>query len=458
MQIGLLPLYVKLYDDKLPDMRDRLEAFYNSIAEQFKENGFSVVSYPFCRIKSEFEAAVSHFEHEHVAAIVTLHMAYSPSLESVDALCKTKLPIVVLDTTETLVFTNEQNPDEIMYNHGVHGVMDMCSMLTRRGKKYAIAAGHYKDSKCVKEACGLIRAAIAANTLSGSKVGLFGGLFDGMGDFQVPFNELFERFGVEVVEAQAAEVRDLVDSVTIEEIEAEQAVYSKRYEFADNIIDSEYQTSIRACLATRKYIQKKNLAAFSVNFTNMGEKSGLPTMPFMEACTSMEQGIGYAGEGDVLTAAFVGALLQGYAETNFVEIFCPDWNNNMCFLSHMGEMNYRIAAKKPRITRVGVNYSPGGYPYVGYTRMKGGKGVFLNICRGRDDYKLLIAPAKMMDYSEDAFEGSIRGWMRTETDTATFLKKLSVNGATHHSIFVYDATAEEMEHFATILGIEAVII
>ena len=159
-----------------------------------------------------------------------------------------------------------------------------------------------------------------------------------------------------------------------------------------------------------------------------------------------------------MTAAFVGALLKGYKETNFVEIFCPDWKNDMMFLSHMGEINYRIADMKPCITRVGVNYSPGTYPYVGYTRMKAGKGVYLNICRGKDDYKLLISAAQMVDYDTDKFDGSMRGWMKTETASAEFLKKLSQNGSTHHSIFVYGASVEEMLHFGEILGIETVII
>ena len=100
-------------------------------------------------------------------ALVTLHMAYSPSLESIDVLAGTALPIVVLDTTETLEFTNGQDPVEIDYNHGIHGVMDMCSMLTREGKDYAVAAGHYRDSDVLDRVCGYVRAAKAAGPSAG---------------------------------------------------------------------------------------------------------------------------------------------------------------------------------------------------------------------------------------------------------------------------------------------------
>lgn len=124
----------------------------------------------------------------------------------------------------------------------------------------------------------------------------------------------------------------------------------------------------------------------------------------------------------------------------------------------MGEINYRVAAITPEISRVGVNYSPGEFPYVGYTRMKGGKGVFLNVCRGKNDFKLVITEAEMIDYDTDNFAGSMRGWMKVNCDCGEFLKKYSQNGATHHSIFIYGATAEEIEYFGYLLNLETVVI
>ena len=182
MKIGLLPLYIALYDETSPQVRPRLEAFYERIAKAFEERDIEVVrTEDFCRLKPEFEKAVATFEDKKVDAIVTLHMAYSPSLESIEALAGTKLPIVVLDTTETLEFTQNQDQGEVMFNHGIHGVMDMCSMLKRYGKPFAIAAGHYKESDCIDEVCGYVRAAVAAKALSHAKVGLVGGAFEGMG-------------------------------------------------------------------------------------------------------------------------------------------------------------------------------------------------------------------------------------------------------------------------------------
>ncbi|MBQ6708139.1 MAG: hypothetical protein IJM97_04225 [Clostridia bacterium] len=461
MKIGLLPLYVKLYDDVTPDIRPRLNEFYEKIAVEFEKRGLEVVRSEFCRLSNEFKATVAKFERENVDAMVTIHMAYSPSLESIEALCDTSLPIIVLDTTETLEFTNEQDDGEIMYCHGIHGVMDMCSMLTQRGVEYAIAAGHWQESDVIDRVCGYVRASGAAKSLKNAKVGLVGESFAGMGDFRVGYGELAERFGIKVVQPSTEDLRFFYDSVTEEEIEAEKSSNKELYNFADNIIEREYTESVRSCLAMRKYIAANELTAFSINFLKIGPNdAGITSMPFIETCKSMQNGIGYAGEGDVMTAAFTGAFLQGYKDTTFVEIFCPDWKNNMLFLSHMGEVNYGIADCKPLISRAGRKYaSEDEFPYAGYTRMKGGKGVYVNISRARDDYRLFVAPAEMVSYDKDNFEGAIRGWMKPEGyTTAEFLEEHSKWGATHHSIFVYGATVDEIEYFGKLLQIETIIL
>jgi L-arabinose isomerase len=98
-------------------------------------------------------------------------------------------------------------------------------------------------------------------------------------------------------------------------------------------------------------------------------------------------------------------------------------------------------------------------PYAGYTRMKAGKGIYVNISRDRDDYQMLLAPCEMLHADEDNFPGAMRGWMRHETSsTAEFLENLSKNGATHHSTFIYGATVEELQYFAKLLSLKTVVI
>lgn len=458
IKIGFMPLYIKLYDDCGLTIRERLEPFYEKLACELEAEGFEVIRNEFCRVKSEFEACVAKFEAEGADCIVTWHAAYSPSLESIDALAGTELPIVVLDTTETFDFSPAQSTEEININHGIHGVMDMTSMLSRRGKAYAIAAGHYPESDVVAKAARLVRAAAGAASLKGSRVGTIGGSFDGMGDFLISDEELLERFGVTAVYSDGAELASLGEEVTDAEIDAEIAKDMDSCKVLAPFSRESHAKTVRNCFAVRKWLEKEKLDAFTVNFREIRPENGLRVMPFMEACKAMARGVGYAGEGDVLTAAITGALMRGFDTAAFVEIFCPDWKNNTLFLSHMGEFNMALAGDKPEIKEIPFVFGDAEDPVVCYGRYKAGSAVFVNVFKDAEKYKMLISPVEMQDADNDGFEGTVRGWMRPCMPVADFLAAISNAGVTHHSSLVYGATLEEVAYFAKLLGLEVVTV
>ncbi|MBR0303148.1 MAG: hypothetical protein IJQ80_04810 [Clostridia bacterium] len=459
IKIGFLPLYIKLYDDCGFVVRPRTEPFYEKLAESFEEEGFEVVRSPFCSIKSEFEEAVSKFENEGCDVIVTWHAAYSPSLESIDVLAATPLPIVVLDTTETYDFSSLQDPGEMNYCHGIHGVMDLTNMLRRRGKPYAIAAGHFPTENVIERASLYVRAAAGAASLKGTKVGTIGGSFDGMGDFLISDEELKEVFGVEAVYADGDELRALRESVTDDEIEKEIAYDAEHYDAIDEIDEECHRKTARNCLAVRRWIEKHDLAAFTVNFREIRPSCGLEIMPFMEACKAMARGIGYAGEGDVLTAAITGALMRGFGDATFVEIFCPDWKGDTLYLSHMGEFNPKLIEGRGEMKKISFIFGEADDPVVSYGCYKAGSAIFTNVFKDQDGkYTMLISPVKMEYNFDDNFVGSVRGWMRPPINLGEFLEDISLCGVTHHSSLIYGAHIHNVKFFAECLGLRTVVI
>ena len=456
-KIGFLPFYIKLYDDcgSGAKARPRLEPFAERLVNELKDRSFDVLAVPFCRIKEEFAAAVAKFEAEGCKAIVTWHAAYSPSLECIDALASTELPIVVLDTTETYSMGPTLEQFEISLCHGIHGVMDMCSMLNRRGKAFAIAAGHIEHSDVMDKTAGYIRAAVAAKSLYGSSTGSIGGSFDGMGDFLVEDAEMLERFGVKIVYPEQGELAKYRAEVSDADVKAEmQKDLDTLYQIEPVDADS-HERTVRNCLAVRRWIEEQKLSAMTVNFREITEATGLEIMPFMEACKAMARGTGYAGEGDVLTASLVGALMKGYDEVAFIEIFCPDWKGNTLLLSHMGEYNPKLTSGKCGMKEIPFIYGDAKSPVVSYGRYKGGDAVFINLYRTKDDFRMIISAVDMVEVrpDDDTLEVRVRGWMKPKMPIADFLEAISRVGATHHSALVYGATVSELVYFANLLGI-----
>jgi L-arabinose isomerase len=460
IKIGFLPLYIKLYDDAKNGAarRPRLEGFAKRLIGEFTDRGFDVVTTPdLCRIRPEFEAAIASFEKAGCKAIVTWHAAYHPSLESIESLAGTKLPLNDPDTTETYAFDPTQEPGEISYCHGIHGVMDMCSMLHRYGKPFAIAAGHIEHSDVIERTIGFLRAAVAATSLEGTRTGTIGGSFDGMGDFLVSDEDMLKRFGVTVVYPKKGELARYAKAVTDEQIKAEIEADNAAYKPITEITDECHERTARNCLAVRKWIEKQNLSAFTANFREIGNGTGLNIMPFMEACKAMSRGIGYAGEGDVLTASLVGALMQGYKDaTTFVEIFCPDWKGNTVFLSHMGEYNPAVTTGEESIAEMNFVYGGAKNPLVTYGCYKGGDAIFVNLFQTKaEGFKLFISPVEMLQINPDTdrFKNKVRGWFKPCKPLPEFLEAISFAGATHHSCLVYGARVAEIEYFAKLLGL-----
>lgn len=460
-KIGLLPLYLELYDKACPEIRPHIDEIYAGITEKLRGAGMDPVCPPVCRLKEEFHSAVDLFMREEVCAVVTLHLAYSPSMESIDALCRVEVPLIVLDTTEAAVFDSRTDPVEIMYNHGIHGVQDMCNLLLRRGKKFFIEAGHPEQSDVIARVGNLCKAASAASKMRRARVGIVGQPFDGMGDFNVPFDELKATIGISVVSLGDSpdDIGRYAGMITDVAVDADIKEDLSRFEpVAYN--REVHERTTRACLLLRNWIEEKKLTAFTVNFLAIVPGSGFDCMPFLEAGKQMASGIGYAGEGDVLTAALTGALASVYPLTTFTEMFCPDWQNNTIFLSHMGEININVMAEKPRLVEKDFPYTDAMNPMVAYGRYMPGRAVLVNLAPvGNGRYCLILSNVEVLGVEgEDMMADSIHGWFKPGLPVTGFLKQYSLAGGTHHLAMVYGDVLEELVPFGEMLGFDVKVI
>lgn len=453
-KIGLLPLYLELYDRVAPDLRPRIEKFLNIIKKQFEKQNIKVISSIICRLKEEFKEAIRCFEKEKVDAIVTLHLAYSPSLESVEYLAKTNIPIIILDTTPFYEFVESQDSDAIMLNHGIHGVQDLCNMLLRHGKKFILEVGHWERSDVLKRVCNDIKAAKIASRLSNIKVGSVGGSFEGMGDFIVDCDKLKNDIGINVTVSRVEDLTKFLPEVNSLEVDREIKQLLINYDGKSVNLNSLKKT-VCSGIALRKWIEENKLDAVTVNFTKFNRNTKMPTIPFLEAELLLSRGFGYAGEGDVLTSAFVGALNSVYDEVTFTEMFCPDWKESIIFLSHMGEANINLFSKKAVLIEKNLPFIDVDSPVIAFGRLKKGKVTIANLAPTKNSFSLIVCKGEMLDIEDEKnYKDSIRGWFKPDIPVADFLYLFSKAGGTHHSALVYggDDVAKQIMTFGEIMG------
>ena len=458
-KVGLLPLYLKLYDDILPERRGEFMPFLDEVVTSLAVESVDVVRADVCRIASEFEQAVELFKQEKVDLIVTLHLAYSPSLEAIYPLCGTEIPILMLDTTMDEAFGPDVAAERIMYNHGIHGVQDLACMLRRRGQPYRVVAGHYRNSKVIARAAQVARGALAARKLLGSKALRIGPSFPGMGDFLVESGVLSERLDMDVTQIPPGQLVAAIEALSDAEVGAEIEADHERFQV--EVEADVHERSVRVGLGVRKMLAEGGFDCFSANFLAFDQTAGpVSTVPFLEACKAMERGVGYAGEGDVLTAGLVGALASSFGRTTFTEIFCPDWQGASLFLSHMGEINPEVMGGKPVLREKPFPYTPAQNPVVVSGAPEPGPAVFVNLAPGpADRFGLIVAPVEILpEVPNESLEQSVRGWMRPRRAIPDFLEEFSRHGGTHHSALVFGDCLEGLLAFADFADLDCVVI
>lgn len=455
--IGLLPLYLELYDRVFPDMRSAFSPFLAELENGLQRKGLTVRRANICCTRDVVAAAVRTLETANVDIVMVVHLAYSPSLESVDALQDTRLPLLLLDTTMDEAFGADTHPDRISYNHGIHGVQDLASVLLRRGRAFNVVAGHCKTPALIDQAAAHARAAAAANALRRMRVLRIGESFKGMGDFYVDTPVLREKLGIEVLQSDTKPIEKAAGDLADKEIDLE--IQSDRRNFLVRAPEDVHRRSVQAGLALRNVTMAAGCGACSFNFLAFDSNEGpLATPPFLGASKMMAEGFGYAGEGDVLTAALVGALNKSYV-VNFTEMFCPDWKGNSIFLSHMGEFNPECAEGEVEIVEKDFPFTGALNPAILVGAMKRGPAMLVNLAPGpNDSFRLIAAPIDVLaDTARPDMRKIVRGWFRTEANVASFLEWYSSSGGTHHCALVHGAPLDSIVDFASYCGIPCVV-
>ncbi len=455
-RIGLLPLYLALYDKVVPQFRPGREAFARDLADRLRGRGLDVELAPVCCVRDEVEPAADDLVSKGVDLLATVHLAYSPSLESADAVAETGLPLALLDTTGAARFDESATRDDMFENHGIHGVQDLASVLRARERLFHVIAGHVADEAFLDEVATTARAARAVSALRSCKTALVGKPFAGMGDFAVEPCDLSEDLGAHVKKVSLEQLAKAIARVTDADLDAEAKRDAASFDVS-GISPEVVRESNRVGLALRGILKKAGASAFSMNFQAFDRKAGTPTVPFLEASKAMARGVGYAGEGDVLTASFIAALMAGFGEATFTEMFCPDWLGNSIFMSHMGECNVAMAAERPRIVEKDYAFGDVANPAVALMRVRPGPATLANIATSPDTgYSVIAASVEVLDRAlSPNFRDVPHFWVRPrEGNIRGFLRLYSEAGGTHHLALLPGDHTDGLRRMAEMLALE----
>ncbi|HOS91729.1 MAG TPA: hypothetical protein PLQ54_00310, partial [Armatimonadota bacterium] len=157
-RVGLLGLTLDLYARTSPEMLEGLRAFSGELRETLRAVA-DVDEAELAWDRRAIEKAVARFDRDDVDLIIIVLLSYSTSLSAMPALLRTRKPLLIWNTQKLRQVGPDFGPDDITYNHGMHGVQDLCNVLLRHGREFHLITGHYQDAAAVGKVHDLIRAA-----------------------------------------------------------------------------------------------------------------------------------------------------------------------------------------------------------------------------------------------------------------------------------------------------------
>ncbi len=435
-RVCLLGTTLDFYREKLPDYLPRWEIQLRRFADGVRPFG-ELLSCAMVCTAEEVRAGLARAEQEDVDAVLVVPLTYTCSGILIPELIKTDLPLVIWNTQEAREITASYGFDDLLMNHVAQGTQDLSCVLLQKDRTFGLESGHCEDGAALARIGEWLEAARACRFARKLRAGRLGRPFLGMEDFRYDPAALEKDWGVAVVELETSRFLEHIQGVGAAEVAATLARDRESYELAPDLTPEIHGRSARLELALRNWIAEERLDAFTMNFSDLLEVPGLGTLPFLGINKLMAEGLGYAGEGDVLRAAHMAQLRALSGAANFTEIYTVDYRSDRLLMSHMQECNPALARHDRKIRLVKKDFwAPGIEPYAGmWFTLEPGPVTLTTLSIGPDGRFFYIAYETRIEDLQPLRNLDIPHWIvRLEEPAGEFLNRYSLAGGAHHLV------------------------
>ncbi len=402
-----------------------------------------------CYLESEVRARMEEGRLAGAETVVISALSYTASLTSVPVLVEYKWPVIVWNTQQMREISTDYTPADLMRNHTVQGIQDVANLLFRRRMRYFVVSGWFRDPVALERLDAAMTAARARGTVRTLSLG---GRFVGMGDFEfhpsdiLAWNASFDDLSME-------EYRTACEEVPSDELEAQIEADFSEFEVDSGLSRELHGESLRPYLALKKLLLRHRADAFTMNFTSSDFHGKF--LPLHAVNRLMAEGLGYAGEGDSMRAAWMARLVRLAGSANFTEIYTVDFVRNRFFMTHMQECNPLLARRDRKIRLRKQPFWAGGFgPYTGmYFTLEPGPVTLTGVTPDADGrLRYIIFKGEIEDVPPLPEYDRAHWFFRTTSSAAGLLDRYSEAGGPHHLIAVRGDLRNELELLARLDG------
>lgn len=352
-------------------------------------------------------------------------------------------------------------------NQSAHGDREFGFMLTRMNKQRKVVVGHWKNEAVLERIAVWSRAAVGWNDWQGAKFVRFG---DNMRYVAVTDGDKVEaelRFGYSVNTHGIGDLVTVIDQVPDNAVDQLVQEYFDTYEVAASLErkGTKYaalRDAARIELGMACFLEDGGFKGFSDTFEDL---YGMKQLPGIAVQRLMQKGYGFAGEGDWKTAALVRAMKSMAAGLKGGNSFMEDYTyhfdpqNAMVLGAHMLEICPSIALEKPSCEIHPLGIGGKEEPVRLVFNVAPGSALNAALMDMGNRFRLLVNEVEAVAPLHDLPKLPVaRVLWKPYPDMNTGCAAWILAGGAHHTCYSQNLTAEHLEDFAAIAGIEFTLI
>jgi L-arabinose isomerase len=401
---------------------------------------------------------------ENCIGVITWMHTFSPAKMWIRGLNILQKPLLHLHTQYNRdIPWSSIDMDFMNLNQSAHGDREFGFIVSRMRKNRKVVVGHWQDPEVLQQISAWTRAAAGWHDWQGAKFARFG---DNMRYVAVTDGDKVEaelKFGFAVNSYGIGDLVSVINSISLDAIDKLVAEYENTYTMNADLKKggAKHSSVVEAAkieLGLRKFLVDGGFKGFSDTFEDL---HGMVQLPGLAVQRLLADGYGFAGEGDWKTAALVrafkvmGAGLPGgnaFME-DYTYHFDPD--NSLVLGSHMLEIDASLAHGKPALEVHPLGIGGKADPARLVFNVAGGEALNASIIDMGNRFRLLINEVQAVEPQNELPKLPVaRVLWKPYPDMKTGCAAWIYAGGAHHTAYSQNLTAEHLQDFADMAGLE----
>jgi L-arabinose isomerase len=401
---------------------------------------------------------------ENCIGIITWMHTFSPAKMWIRGLSILQKPLLHLHTQFNRdIPWSSIDMDFMNLNQSAHGDREFGFIVSRMRKNRKVVVGHWQDPEVLGQINAWTRAAAGWHDWQGAKFARIG---DNMRYVAVTEGDKVEaelKFGYSVNTYGVGDLVKVIDGISDDAVNALLAEYEATYTMTADLLKggAKHQSVYDAAkieLGLKKFLEDGGFKGFTDTFEDL---HGMIQLPGIAAQRLMAAGYGFAGEGDWKTAALVRAFKVMGSGLKGGNAFMEDYtyhfdpNNQLVLGSHMLEIDASLANGKAALEVHPLGIGGKADPARLVFNVAGGAALNASIIDMGNRFRLLINEVEAVEPQNDLPNLPVaRVLWKPYPDMKTGCAAWIYAGGAHHTAYSQNLTAEHLQDFADIAGLE----